>query len=140
MSFNKLMLSVIKYSSLYAYMIFLYLFSSTLLSYVVFINFFKIKIFYLFTHDRPRETETQTEGKAGSMQGVQYGTRSQDSRITPWAKGRCLTTESPRDPSFRFFFQSLVQLLLRMVTIWQLSERNHVIWIWSRTSDSSLWR
>ena len=35
-----------------------------------------------------RQTETQAEGKAVSMLGAQCGTRSQDSRITPWAKGR----------------------------------------------------
>ena len=39
------------------------------------------------TH-RERGVETQAEGEAGSMQGAQCGTRSQDSRITPWAEGR----------------------------------------------------
>ena len=38
------------------------------------------------TH-REREAETQAAGEAGSMQGVQCGTPSGDSRITPWAKG-----------------------------------------------------
>ena len=38
--------------------------------------------------EREREAETQAEGEAGSMQGAQCGTRSQDSRIMPWAKGR----------------------------------------------------
>ena len=38
--------------------------------------------------EREREAETQEEGEAGSMQGAQCGTRSRDSRITPWAKGR----------------------------------------------------
>ena len=42
--------------------------------------------------------ETQAEGEAGSMQGAQRGTRSRDSRITPWAKGWCSTTEPPRRP------------------------------------------
>ena len=37
--------------------------------------------------DREREAETQAEGEAGSMQGAQCGTRSQDSKITPWAEG-----------------------------------------------------
>ena len=47
---------------------------------------------YLFVRDtkREREAETQAEGGAGSMQGVWRGTRSWDSRITPWAEGRCL--------------------------------------------------
>uniref|UniRef100_A0A8I3MHU2 Protocadherin gamma subfamily B, 1 n=1 Tax=Canis lupus familiaris TaxID=9615 RepID=A0A8I3MHU2_CANLF len=40
--------------------------------------------------------ETQAEGEAGSMQGAQSGTRSPDSRIAPWAKGRHKTAEPPR--------------------------------------------
>ena len=36
--------------------------------------------------------------KAGSMQGAQCGTQSQDSRITPGAKGRHPTAEPPRHP------------------------------------------
>ena len=47
--------------------------------------FFKI---YLFIHDRHREAETQEEGEAGFMPGARRGTRSRDSRIAPWAKGR----------------------------------------------------
>ena len=38
--------------------------------------------------EREREAETQAEGEAGSMPGAQDGTRSRDSRIAPWAKGR----------------------------------------------------
>ena len=48
--------------------------------------------------DREREVETQAEGEAGLMQGARCGTRSPDPRITPWAKGRCSTTEPPRVP------------------------------------------
>ena len=48
---------------------------------------------YLFMRDtqkeRETETETQAEGEADSMQGARCGTRSQVSRITPWAEGRC---------------------------------------------------
>ena len=36
---------------------------------------------------REREAETQAEGEAGSMQGARRGTRSQVSRIRPWAEG-----------------------------------------------------
>ena len=32
------------------------------------------------------------------MQGARCGTRSQVSRITPWAEGRRQTAEPPRDP------------------------------------------
>ena len=38
--------------------------------------------------DREREAEAQEEGEAGSMPGAPRGTRSQDSRIAPQAKGR----------------------------------------------------
>ena len=48
--------------------------------------------------EREREAETQAEGEAGSMPGARHGTRSQDSRIAPWAKGRGETAEPPRDP------------------------------------------
>ena len=47
--------------------------------------------------DREREAETQAETEAGSMQGARCGTRSRDSGIMPWAKGRCSTAEPPRD-------------------------------------------
>ena len=49
--------------------------------------FFKDFI-YLFMRDTEIEGETQAEREAGSMQGAQYGTRSRDSKIRPWAKGR----------------------------------------------------
>ena len=54
----------------------------------------------LFTHERHREAET---GETGSMQEAQYGTRFQDSSITPWAEGRCPTTEPPRRPTSEFY-------------------------------------
>ena len=34
-----------------------------------------------------REREREAEREAGSMQGAQHGTRSQVSRIKPWAEG-----------------------------------------------------
>ena len=53
--------------------------------------FFK-RFVYLFMIDIEREkerrAETQEEGEAGSMPGALCGTRSRDSRIVPWAKGR----------------------------------------------------
>ena len=39
--------------------------------------------------DPETEAETQAEGEAGSMQGAQRRTRYWESRITPWAEGRC---------------------------------------------------
>ena len=42
---------------------------------------------YLFMRDTKREAETQAGGEAGSMQGARHGTRSQVSRIMPWAEG-----------------------------------------------------
>ena len=47
--------------------------------------------------EREREAETQAEGEVASMPGVRCGTRSQDSRMAPWAKGRRQTAEPPRD-------------------------------------------
>ena len=48
--------------------------------------------------DRERERERERGAEAGSMPGARHGTQSQDSRITPWAKGSCQTAEPPRDP------------------------------------------
>ena len=53
--------------------------------------------------ERERGADTQEEGEAGYMLGARCGTRSQDSRIAPWAKGRCQTAEPPRDPYFTSF-------------------------------------
>ena len=77
---------------------------------VIKLTFYSIfKRFYLFIHERQteRETKTQAEGEAGSMQGARCGTRSHDprimirswySRITPWAERMLSTTEPPRHP------------------------------------------
>ena len=48
--------------------------------------------------DTEREAETQAEGEAGSMQGPQCGTQSQNPGITPRSEGRCSTTKPPRHP------------------------------------------
>ena len=50
------------------------------------------------------------------MQGAQCATPSQDSRITPWAEGRRLTTEPPRDPRFEDFFLVLSKSRLEVFT------------------------
>ena len=52
---------------------------------------------------REKEAETQAEREANSMQGVQCGTPSRDSIFTPWAEGRCSTTEPPRCPKRTIF-------------------------------------
>ena len=49
--------------------------------------FFFFLRFYLFIHERQTEREAETE--ADSMQGARCGTQSRDSRITPWAEGKC---------------------------------------------------
>ena len=46
-----------------------------------------------------REAETQAEGDAGSMQGAQGGTRSQDPGVTPWAEGGAKPLRLPRIPT-----------------------------------------
>ena len=66
-----------------------------------YLNYLLKYLIYLFMRDR--ETETQAEGEAGSMQEARCGTRSQVSRITPWVKGRRLTTEPPRRPQYDLF-------------------------------------
>ena len=44
--------------------------------------------------DRPRQREKQ---------GPRRRTQSQDPRVTPWAEGRCSTTEPPRRPFVSLF-------------------------------------
>ena len=78
---------------------------------VCFFFFFKILFIYSLETDRVREAETQAEGEAGSMQGARCGTRSWDSRITPWAKGRRSTAEPPRDPHV-CIFKNLIYLFI----------------------------
>ena len=58
---------------------------------------------YLFMRDTEKEAETQAEGEAGSLQGAQRRTQSQDPRIPTWAKGGGSTTEPPRSPYFVIF-------------------------------------
>ena len=48
--------------------------------------------------DTQKEAQTQAEGEAGSVQGAQCGSRSQDSRITPWAKGDAKPLSHPGSP------------------------------------------
>ena len=60
--------------------------------------------------DAQREAEIQAEGEAGPPWGARYGTPSQDPRVTPWAKGRCSTTEPPRCPREIDTFSSCFQL------------------------------
>ena len=47
---------------------------------------------------REREAETQAEGEAGSMQGAGRGTRSRDSRTTPWDEGGAKPLSHPGCP------------------------------------------
>ena len=65
--------------------------------------------------ERSRERQAET-GKAGSMQGTQYGTRSQDPRITPSADGRHSITEPPGDPKHnlnKYVLKAIVDLWLQ---------------------------
>ena len=70
---------------------------------ILFSDFFKA--FCLFIH---RNTEKEAETEAGPTQGAQCRTRSQDSKIMPWAKGRRSTAEPPRDPFFSEFLTSII--------------------------------
>ena len=64
--------------------------------------------------EREREAETQAEGEVGSMPGAPYGTQSRDSRIMPWAKGRCQIAEPPRDPRgfIYLFFKIFISFII----------------------------
>ena len=61
--------------------------------------------FYLFIHERPRERGRNTgRGRSRLYAGsLMCGTRSWDSRIIPWTKGRCSTAEPPRCLSLKTF-------------------------------------
>ena len=61
---------------------------------------------FVYAWETQRVAETQAEGEAGSLWGAQCGTRSQDPRITPSAKGRRSTTEPPRCPQLSFWLWS----------------------------------
>ena len=65
----------------------------------LFIYLFLKKILFIHDRERKREAETQAEGEAGSMPEARRGTRSRDSRMTPWAEGKCSTAEPPRHPN-----------------------------------------
>ena len=77
-------------------------------SYIPIRIFFEILFIYLFMKDKEREVETEVVGEAGSMRGARCGTQSQDSRITPWAKGRRLTAEPPRRPLYKDLIKVIV--------------------------------
>ena len=75
---------------------------------VLLLSFFFLQRFYLFIHERHRETGRGTgRGRRSRLKsGSRCGNRSWDSRITPWAKGRHQTAEPPRDPSYCFLICS----------------------------------
>ena len=80
--------------------------------FLISLSFFKIFFIHEIYRDRERKAETHAEGEAGSLQGSRRGTRSQDSRITPWAEGRHQTAEPPRDPHPQLFLKKRNKLLL----------------------------
>ena len=55
--------------------------------------------------DTERETETQAEGEAGSMQVAQCGTQSQIPRIRPWAEGGAKLLSHPGCPKNLFIHE-----------------------------------
>ena len=63
--------------------------------------------------DAEREAETQAEGEAGSMQGAQHETRSQVSRIPPWAEGGAKLL-SHEGCALHQTFKELVPILLKL--------------------------
>ena len=75
---------------------------------VVFCLSFKDFI-YLFMRDIERETDTQAEGEAVSMQGARCGTWSWVSRITPWAEGGAKPLSHPGCPTISFKNKTKIQ-------------------------------
>ena len=67
---------------------------------------------------RKREAETQAEGEAGSMLEARSGTRSWDSGITPWAKGRGATAEPPRHTSNNILNPKSILVEPLMILYW----------------------
>ena len=63
-----------------------------------FFFFFKI----LFTYSRETQGQAETR-EAGSMRGPWYGTRSQESGITPWAEARRSNAEAQGRPKAWLF-------------------------------------
>ena len=57
---------------------------------------------YLFMRDTERQA--QAEGEAGSTQGARLRTRSQASRITPWAQGDTKPLSHPGCPKYVYTF------------------------------------
>ena len=57
---------------------------------------------YLFIRDRHREAETQAEGEAGSIQGVQWGTRPRTLGSWPELKADAQTLSHPGVPCYVF--------------------------------------
>ena len=57
-----------------------------------------------------RERGRDTCKEAGFLKGPQWGTQSQDPRITPWAKGRRSTSEPLRCPCTRFIFETFLSV------------------------------
>ena len=53
--------------------------------------------------DTQRETETQAEGEADSMQGARCGTQFWDSRIMAWAEGSIKLQSHPGIPYILVF-------------------------------------
>ena len=67
-----------------------------------------------------REAETQAEGEAGPMQGAGRGTRSQDSRIRPWAKAGAQPLSHTGIPRLAPFLSvsDTWELLLLIMDLW----------------------
>ena len=87
-----------------------------------FVLFFKILLIYSW--EIQREAETYAEGEAGSMQGAWCGTRSWDSRIMLWAKGRHQTAEPPRRPWFVVLYISC-SYCMYFLHMWTLFVTKH---------------
>ena len=65
---------------------------------------FFLKILFIYSSETHREGGRDTgEGEAGSMQGVQLGTRFWVSRITPWTEGSAKPLSHQGNPFLTIF-------------------------------------
>ena len=71
------------------------------LSYQFSFLFFFFKIFFIYLTEKETASERGNTSR-DSGRGTWCGARSHNAGITPWAKGRRLTTEPPRRPSILF--------------------------------------
>ena len=70
--------------------------------------------------ERERETDTQAEGEAGSMQGARRGTRSRDPGVTLWAE---IDAEPMSHPGIQYQINLMLNTILILNEMLMLSTK-----------------